>query len=218
MSDVRIKSLMKFDVSKIMTNLSNKDYPLFVSERHFQIAFIIEAKKEYSEYVFLPEFSYQDGKTYRVDLIVTDGSEYIAFEFKYVVDKVAIRIPANMNYVLKNQKATNIRRYQCVKDISRLEHYLKTSDISIKKGYLILLTNMAKLWNGCKTNATDYNFDIKDNSLLTSGPHSPTGKTKFAETHPVINIERTRSLQYNYFFNIGNSKNSLFRTLVVKVD
>lgn len=209
---------MKFDVHKILNNLANNKYPLFVSERHLQVAFIIEASKLYPQYQYLPEYVYKEKDIdYHIDLLVCDDEgESIAFEFKYVVAGGVINVPGSKTYKLRDHSAIDIRRHQCVRDINRLETYVNSKNLNCKKGYFILITNMHGFWDGSKRDSTAFNFDIKDKSILKRGVHNPIGDTRFSKDYKSIKILHDYKINYSEYTKI-NEENCLFKSLCVEV-
>lgn len=209
---------MEFDIEKIISNLANNYYPLFVSERHLQVSFIIEANKCYQNYSFIPEYVFNDhGKTLHIDLMISDGNEYIAVEFKYIVAGGKINVPGDKNYKLRNQSAVVNRRHQCVMDICRLEKYVSSNKIKCTKGYFVLITNMSAFWKGSKSESTSSEFDIKDKSILHKGVHSPIGETKFAKEKEKIELKNDYKIKYKDYKKI-DGKSGLFKYLLVEVE
>lgn len=207
---------MEFDIEKVINKMKVDSHPLFVSERHLQVYFVLKAKEVYPSYIFIPEYVYKDSETYHIDLMVSDGKEYIAFEFKYVVAGGTIKVPGNDEYPLRNHSAIDIRRHQCVRDVYRLEHYLDSKDIICKKGYFLLITNMSGFWIGSCENSTASEFDIKDNSTLKKGIHKPTGNTRFANEYKPIEIRNNYGIKYKNYVDL-DSKYGSFKYLVIEV-
>ena len=213
---------MQFN-TELVIKAMQKDTRLFISERDLQVSFIIYAQKLYPGLKFLPEYSYTDkeGNNYRIDLMITDGQEFIAIEFKYVTAKGTIAIPGNDNYVLKNHSAIDIRRHQCVKDVSKLEAYKKMPNVKCTCGYLLLISNLKYFWEGSDRTQAGAQFDIKEGSDLKSGLHKFVDGFKVAETHLPIHIDNDYiNLHYeDYLINhkeqVQNKK--LFKYLLVKV-
>ncbi len=191
---------MDFDVNEIIDKLSEEKLPLFVSERHFQVSFIMMAKSIYPKYSFIPEYVYFDeenNQELHIDLIVSFGEEKIAFEFKYITAGGVIKIPGNTNYQLKNHSASGIRKYQCIKDLSRLEKYL--TDSQIKKGHFILITNMRYLWEEGREGLTAAEFNISDECTINAGMHTPQGETRFAREYGAIKLENKYKVRYKEY-------------------
>ena len=207
---------MNFDIEKVIKKMRGDKYPLYVSERHLQISFILKAKELYPSYNFIPEYVWQDSETYHIDLMASNRKEFVAFEFKYITAGGDIRVPGNENYPLKNHSATNERRYQCVKDISRLEHYLKQKNTRCNKGYFLLITNMSLLWDGSNDNSTDKSFDIHEGSTLEKGFHKACGYTKFAASKKPIEIQNNYGIKYNDYVDL-KTKKGLFKYLAIEV-
>lgn len=213
---------MKFDINNILEKLSNNNYPLFVSERNLQTAFVIEAYKQYPDYIYYPEYVYKEnGETYHIDLLVCDkAGESIAFEFKYVVAGGIINVPGDTNYELRNHSAIDIRRYQCVRDVSRLEKYVSSPQLKCKKGYFIMITNMSGFWKGSKKENLDFQFDISHGSVVKHGEHKVNKESKFAKNHKSIEIKKDYPIKYEVYKEIhdkNNEKTKLFKSLCIEV-
>ncbi len=171
---------------------------------------------------FLPEYSCTDkeGNYYRIDLMITDGKEFVAMEFKYVMAQGVIVIPGNDNYILKNHAAIAIRRHQCVKDISRLEAYKMISDLKCICGYFLLISNLKYFWNGSDNTKVGKQFDIKEGFNLENGMHSFDGNYRVAQTHPAISLENDYTIHYgDYLVNDKELKEDkkIFKYLLVKI-
>lgn len=209
---------MKFDINKILEKLANNNYPLFVSERHLQVAFIIEANKMYPNYEYLPEYVYcENGIDYHIDLLVCDGNkESIAVEFKYVVAGGVINVPGDKNYALRNHSAIDIRRHQCIRDIGRLETYVKSKSLNCNKGYFILITNMPRFWLGSSNTSIAAQFDIPDKTVLKKGIHKPIGDSRFTDEYEPLKIDNDYLIEYKKYKEV-DGKNGLFKSLCIEV-
>ena len=99
-------------------------------------------------------------------MIVIDGSIKIGIEFKYITKDLVISIDGKP-FKLKNHSASDIRCYDVLKDIQRLEKFVKCG--KIKKGYSIVLTNMKSLWNEKNGNKDTFydNFRIYNGRKIT---------------------------------------------------
>lgn len=211
--------MSKFGTKKIIEELSKSEYPLFVSERHLQVAFAIKAKELFPDYELIPEYVYKKGEdTCHIDLIAKNKKEKIAFEFKYVVAGGIIKVPGDDNYSLRNHSAIDIRRYQCVKDISRLEKYVYSNDLKCDKGYFILITNMHGFWDGSKSDSVAAQFEIAHNTKLKKGRHIATGTGSFVKDYKdPIYIKNTYDINYENYIKI-DGKYGLFKYLCICVN
>lgn len=70
----------KDKVNKILKNLSEREI-CFVSEKHLQVEFAIEAKKVFGECDIYPEYVFPDDRSKHIDLIIKQKDKKIAFEF-----------------------------------------------------------------------------------------------------------------------------------------
>ena len=144
------------NVQEILNNLSEQ-YRFFVSEKHFQVAFTIEMAKKYPEYDYYPEYSPSNGMYY--DLMVKTPDETIVIEFKYLTAPFS-EPKKGLNLCVKSHQALDIRRYDCWKDISRIESF---SDKWQKtRGFFVLVTNAKSYWRESGRNTLDKYFRINE--------------------------------------------------------
>lgn len=160
----------KKEIDKIMNKL--KESPgFFVSEAHFQMSFakeLIQLKK----YSIYPEYPVkgmpgEDGKDKRdeIDLCVVDKHNkktFIEFKYKTKENKVVINNDEGIPIILKNHLAQNLGRYDCWKDIERLEFHVKKKDAD--QGFFIFVTNdnAYKNDNNLEKSKFGQAFSIKD--------------------------------------------------------
>lgn len=213
---------MEFNPTSVIDKMRD-DNRLFISERDLQVNFIIYAKQLYPDLYFLPEYGYTDqaGNNYRIDLMITDGKEFVAMEFKYATADSVIAIPGNDNYRLKNHAAIDLRQYQCVKDVSRLEAYKKMTEVKCTCGYLLLISNMTGFWQANNRAKASVAFDLKEGCNLSKGCHGFTKGNRSAETYEDVNLENNyENLHYEEYINNPRGQktnNQLFKYLLVKV-
>ena len=139
----------KEDVIKVLDKLK-KSYPCFVSEAHFQMMFAIEAKNQKKDkFKFYPE--YPIGKDH-IDLMIVDCSnkEKTLIEFKYKTknttsgEKLSFILPPGVEVIPSSMGARPIAKYDCWKDIERLERFVGEEECS--NGFFIFLTNDSLYW------------------------------------------------------------------------
>lgn len=139
----------KEDVVNVLDELK-KSYPCFVSEAHFQMMFAIEAKNQKKDkFKFYPE--YPIGKDH-IDLMIVDCSnkEKTLIEFKYKTknttsgEKLSFILPPGVEVIPSSMGARPIAKYDCWKDIERLERFVGEKECS--NGFFIFLTNDSLYW------------------------------------------------------------------------
>ena len=162
------------NIEEILESLSN-ERPVFHSERDFQFSLGIKIKEKYPEMEIRLEVPMNDDKTEKrvehIDMKVLDDPIKIGIELKYITEELRVNIKRETFkeevFNLKNHSANDIRCYDVLKDIQRLENFVKSG--KIKKGYSIVLTNMKSLWsekNGNKDTFYD-NFRIYNGRRIT---------------------------------------------------
>lgn len=122
-------------------------WKLFSNERQFQLE-LAWALKEKGYTVFLEVLEDSEEKNY-IDLIikVTD-TEYIAIELKYTTKQKRMNYNVNGRIVpMYAQGAGDVRRFDYLKDVQRIEKLLQKEDAlgltkaKIVSGYAIIMTN-----------------------------------------------------------------------------
>ncbi len=165
-----IKSLItdgKKHLSKLIQELSEKR-SFFFSEADFQheLAWLIRSKTDCAIYLERPMKTKEEPYPFYVDIILVLNQITIGIELKYKTKKESIDF-AGEPWVLGNQAATNLGRYDYIKDIIRLEK-LKI-DNKIEKGYSIFLSNDSSYWNdNRKYNKTGVEFYISENMTISN--------------------------------------------------
>jgi len=193
------------DLVDILKRLAKKR-PIFHSEADFQHAFAWEIHQRFNtidirlerrfEVVFganntADSQSVANSDIY-VDIWLKTCYETIAIETKYTTKELKITLQNNNeNFSLKDHFALDIRRYDFLLDIYRLERLKSASKID--KGYAIFLTNNSAYWDPKKTknNTNDKEFrihenrTIKANQFLQWAPNTSKGTMKGRE-RPLI--------------------------------
>lgn len=129
------------DLNLILKNLARKR-PVFHSEADFQHALAWEIQIAYPDANIRLEKPFQfdklDKKLSYIDLVIEHQGVLIGIELKYKTKKSEFDVN-NELFSLKNHGDDDIGRYDFIKDISRLEWFVKNHDNAI--GYAIFLTN-----------------------------------------------------------------------------
>ncbi len=198
-----MKKYQEFNLSQIKTILINisKKYSSFTSELHFQIALIIEAMRSFQDYDFYPEYVMDKDRKNHYDLFVQAKNDKVLFEFKYLTDE-------------RNRNPK--RKYDCWKDIERIEECTRSGDADY--GYFILLTNSPYYWNESKKETCSQEFSICE------GRHSHEKKSWKKETSAstknrrenAISIQNDYDFKYEEFYD-SKEKNGRFRYLIVPI-
>lgn len=207
------------DITKIINNLSDKR-KIFVSEADFQFALAWEIKSEIPEAEIRLEYCPVDiDPSMHTDILVKIGKDIYPIELKYMTKQCEVTID-NERYILKNQGAQDIKRYDFIKDISRVEKLSETMD-NFKEGYCIAITNDPNYWNTSNNNNTcDVAFRLSHNSTkegkLEWADHTGNGTKKNREESLIL---RNRyNIYWQNYSKVNDSSSGYFRYLSLKVD
>ena len=156
------------EILKIIDKLKSKR-KVFYSESDFQFALAWEIQTYYpNAYIRL---EYPLNKEY-MDIRVELDNKIYPIELKYKTKSLTVE-DNDETYCLKNQGAQDIGRYDYLKDVQRIEQFLKEKDYEC--GYAILLTNDKLYWS---ENKRENNIDAQ--FCLNDGVEK-TGKLKWSE-------------------------------------
>ena len=148
------------DVHQIMSQLSHKR-PVFHSEADFQHAFGWELHTAMPHCAIRLELPLEvAAKPLHLDLWVSTASISVAIELKYKTRGLSVEV-AGERFLLRDQAAQDLARYDFIKDIERLE---RITDIRRgAKGYAVFLTNDSAYWkNPGNVRTVDAAYRIHD--------------------------------------------------------
>lgn len=190
--------------------------PVFHSEADFQQAFAWEARVLDPSLRVRLETRPEPGV--RLDLLLTaeDGKQ-TAVELKYLVRLWHGEV-AGERFELKNQGAQDIRAYDVVKDIVRVERFVAGRPGS--NGVVVCLANDSSYWrapgHGRETNA--HAFRIHEGTVLAGsrawGPMTGAGSSKGREVP--LALSGTYRMAWSDYSALPGAHGT-FRTLVVEV-
>ncbi|MBZ5736922.1 hypothetical protein [Nocardioides mangrovi] len=156
----------------------------------------------------------------RLDLMLSrpDLGRHTAVELKYLTAGWNGHVDGE-SFALKNHGAQDIRGYDVVKDIGRLERFAAAG--SGWNGVFLAISNDPSFWrpvsHGRATNADA--FRIYDGVTLAGvrawGPHTGVGTMKGREAP--IELVGTHGLRWRDYARVGDSPRSTFRALVIEI-
>jgi len=153
------------DIERIMGKLS-EEYGIFTSEADFQFSMAWVIKESYPDCRIRLEEVFPWDPDKHFDIVVHTDKGVIPIELKYCTK----RLPpgSHCDVVLKNQGAEDIRRYDFIKDVQRVEsvreHLKNNNQMKFVCGYAILLTNSNLFWKSGRNynNCCDRDFRIHE--------------------------------------------------------
>lgn len=202
-------------IHAVMNGLSERR-PIFHSEADFQFALAWEIRQKLGFEVRL-EFKHK--ATYLDLWLPTEG---VAIELKYATRKLEHEEEGE-RFALKDQSANDIKRYDYVKDINRIENVLRERG-DAENGLAVFLTNDWLYWDKPRKDwerRLDAAFRIHQGRRIERGlamkwQEEGTGTTKSREEP--ITTRDSYTLKWNDYKSLkSNEKSSRFRYLAVKV-
>ena len=149
--------------------------------------------------------------------MIKTSTQKVLVEFKYVTREYANTVDG-MEIKVKNHMAFDIRRYDCWRDIERIETFSKSKESDVDYGYFVLITNVCGLWNKRKSNnSLDIEFCV-DDGIHKSGERN---WKKWASKGRELPIKTSNDYNFKYdpFYDFKDSqKYGEFKSLVVEID
>lgn len=204
------------EFAQAMTDLAAKR-PLFHSEADFQHSLALELTTGHPKLRVRLERPLQlnGGQSY-IDMILIEENIQIAVELKYKTKKL-VCVHGGENFSLRTHAATNLARYDFVKDIGRVEA-LKSCKL-ISKGFVVFLTNDSSYWNNNSgTNAMGKAFYFSQGQTIVPGHHSwtpnPNIKSIGKEREAALLIAGRYPISWNSYSKISQQE---FKYLLLEV-
>lgn len=201
------------NVEEVMKSL-REDVGGFGCEVHLQCSFILAVSKLYgNRFSCIPERSMKiDDKPCKIDLMIHDNEEkedtYI--EFKYKTKEVTLTLGNGLEVTTSNMLAQADGRYQCWKDVERLEKIVNTG----ANAFFIFITNDSTYWRKGRSNNSEV-FSLKDGTV---NPHKLKKyiDSKGNEKKKSV-VTKEYKLEYSVFREYDGSINSEFKQLILDI-
>ncbi|MFM9873074.1 MAG: hypothetical protein ACKVQS_06365 [Fimbriimonadaceae bacterium] len=195
----------------------SRQRPIFYSEADFQHAFAWTAKSLTMCEARLEVRMIHSTARASIDLLLNLPDEKVGFEFKYITKPICTTINGE-SFTLLNQGALDILRYNCLKDISRLENAIGSHQID--RGFFVLLTNDPALWSPpLRQGHADDEFKIHHSATLSGtrswGPTAGPGTTNKREN--TISFAEDYVCEWVPYSFIQGEKFGTFQALVIPV-
>jgi hypothetical protein len=157
--------------------------PVFHSEADFQHALAWELHVEAPDGRVRLETRPLPGRSVFLDLAAVIDGTRVALELKYLTRPFTATLDGEV-FQLRHQAAHDVRRYDVVKDICRLEEVVATGAADI--GFAVILTNDPAYGHAGRTDTSDAAFRIPEggalDGTLTWAASAAAGTTKGRET------------------------------------
>ena len=204
-----------FDITQLLFDLA-EERSIFHSEADLQHALALKVREAGSDVRL--EFPYQGTGTDRRYLDIWLPQEGIAIELKYHTRKLEVTVGGE-SFALRDQGAQDIRRYDFLKDIQRIEHACQLWD-DCNRGLAILLTNDHTLWQRAKrTTTVDAQFRLHENRVIRGtlqwSDEASEGTKRSRESD--IKVQGDYQITWRDFSNPAAGKYGRFRYLLIGV-
>lgn len=204
------------DVHALLRSLAARR-PVFHSEADFQFAFAWEAKLQNPELEVRLETHPEPAVRLDLELVAPGGERGVAVELKYMT-RLWAGAARGEAFALKNHGASDLRGYDVIKDIHRVERFVSARPRWA--GLVIALTNDAGYWraptHGRVTNADA--FRLYEGSLLNGSrawrPYTggaPRGR------EAAIELRGSYPLTWTDYSSLGSGPAGTFRALIVEI-
>ncbi len=207
---------MKLDIHSLMQRLA-ESRPIFHSEADFQFALAWNIKEAMPDCEVRLEFKPFPDESMFLDIwLPTIGT---AIELKYIRARIGLEYGGEW-FSLK-EGASDIERYDFLKDISRIERVVADRE-GTNRGYSILLTNTPSCWKQPNTNRKPTIFEafrihedrhVRANEELAWAVGSKPGKEREAQ----ITLANPYTMRWQNYYDFGIRGNSQFRYLAVSI-
>lgn len=209
---------MNINIEQIIKHLRERR-PIFHSEADFQHALAWEIHCRHpSARIRLEINKGSAGQREYVDIWATDNETNLAIELKYKTAKFD-SVYDGEEFHLTNHGAQDIGRYDFIKDIGRLERFVKFHANTI--GYAILLTNDIGYWKATKRLMTaDAGFRIHESRVLSgelgwndrAGPGTMKGRE-----NPLL-LSGAHSIAWADYKDIPGKGPGMFRYVLLEIN
>lgn len=188
---------------------------VFHSEADFQHALAWQLQLDHPAARVRLETRPLPGKALALDLLFEQDGLKTAVELKYLVRSLVIEV-AGERFELRAQSAHDVRRYDVVKDICRLEAVVAAG--AADDGVLVALSNDPAYWSPGRAGTIDAAFRVHEGARLSGtvgwAPHAGAG-TMAKRTEP-LTLVGSYELRWQDFSDCGQPAGR-FRALVVPV-
>jgi hypothetical protein len=202
------------EIEPVLASLS-KRRPIFHSEADLQHELAHELRAHDPDLGLRLEYPIGIDSRASLDILLRKGAAQFGLELKYLCRSVQMTIDDEV-FALKHQSAHDIRRYDVVKDIVRMERFAARFDAPAA---VLVLTNDPAYWSSRRRADTiDAAFDLSDLSNLNGirgwAAAAGAGTTK-GRANPLI-VAGSYDLRWHDYSDLGTA-GGRFRYLYVPI-
>lgn len=204
------------NVDRLLTGLA-ETRPIFHAEADFQHALAWEIHLAMPDCQIRLEFNASTDSAERRYLDLWLPTEKAAIELKYCTRNLSA-VFADERFALKNQSANDVRRYDFLKDIQRLEQSVERGPA--ETGVAILLTNDPSYWQRVgRSDTVDAAFRIHEGREITGNLawSEKAGRGTTKDRAQPITLNGAYTLHWRDYSEVPGQGCSRFRSLAVSV-
>lgn len=200
---------------------------VFHSEADLQLAFgMVLATAVPDANVRLETRPWGSDQNWALDVEVAHGGDRVGIEMKYLVRALDADVEGE-RFILKTQSAHDLRRYDTVKDLLRVEDLV--AERGFTRGHVIVVSNDPAYWKPPTGRSTlDAAFRIHEGAVLEgerawwlgesgSNPDGPSPGTIKGREMPLV-LRGRYPLAWADYGTVDGAKNGKFRFLVISCD
>ncbi len=161
------------------------------------------------------EYPLAPSKNAAIDILIKDGNREMALELKYLCQRMKCEVDGEA-FALKAQGAQDLRRYDVLKDLGRMEQFL--TDKPIASAAVLVLSNDPSYWTGPQSDSTcDADFALREGRTVTGvldwADHASPGTKRGRET-PIV-LKRTYTMRWRDYSQVDGARFGAFRFLYI---
>ena len=200
------------NIHNLMADLA-KHRPIFHSEADFQHALSWRIHETMPNCEIRLEWPYRSERNRHLDIWLP--IQRIAIELKFATRKLECERSGEY-FSLRDQSAQDVKRYDFLKDIQRLEQVVR--DGKAESGFSVLLTNDHLYWKEPKhRNTTDADFRLHDERIVAGGKSLRWSKHTSPKTQKGREKLCLKESYRLHWKDYGMGRNPQFRYLAVSV-
>lgn len=191
--------------------------PIFHSEADFQHELAWRLKEVHPKLKVRLEYPLARPSNAAIDILIRNGNQEMALELKYLCQRIEHDIDGEP-FALKPQGAQDVRRYDVLKDVARMEQFLASRPAA--SAAVLVLSNDPAYWSGPKHDGTsDAAFALRQGRTVTgsldwadhTGPGTKRGREK------AIDLTGTYSMNWRGY-SLIDGRFGEFRYLYIPVN
>lgn len=202
-----------FDLAGILDTLCKKRC-LFHSEADFQFALAWEIQAKYPAANVRLKYCRKHAPTMHIDILAELDGQIYPIELKYKTFELETQI-GEESYHLKSHGAQDIRKYDCLIDLQRLEQYSSLFE-RFSCGFAVWLTNDPLYWSAPKHAGTMAEaFSLAEGTCKTGtmqwAPHMGEGTSR--NRTDMICLYGSYSIHWREYSEISGGRGAIFAVL-----